>query len=60
MNRNIDRYVRQMRDAVRALEVPTAIQDTFGQYRDYPAKFCASVLGVERAIRRGALTSRYR
>lgn len=52
MNRNIDRFVRQMRDQVAQLEVPREIEDQFGSYRDRPADFCREILGVESACRR--------
>jgi hypothetical protein len=52
MSRNIDRWVRTLRDQVSTLEVPEAIEEAFGPYRDDPVAFCRDVLGVESATRR--------
>ncbi len=54
MNRNIDRFVRQMRDQVAQLEVPREIADRFGGYRDDPVAFCREILDVESATRRSS------
>ncbi|UCG87925.1 MAG: hypothetical protein JSW71_05110 [Gemmatimonadota bacterium] len=52
MLRNLDRWVRQMRDELARIEVPQQIGDIFGEYRDDPVRFCVEVLGVESATRR--------
>ena len=49
---NIDRWVRQMRESVAALELPVTIHDTFGLYRDDPVAFVQDVLGAKSATRR--------
>ncbi len=52
MSRNIDRYVRQMRDQIATLEVPQTVEERFGRYRNDPVGFCQEVLGVKSATRR--------
>lgn len=47
MSRNIDRYVRQMRDQIATLEVPQTVEERFGRYRNDPVGFCQEVLGVK-------------
>ena len=54
MNRNISRYVREMRKQVAQLKVPRDIADQFGKYRDDPVGFCREVLGVVSATRRSS------
>ena len=52
MSRNIDRYVRSLRDDLAKLEVPQQTEERFGRYRDDPVHFCREVLGVESTTRR--------
>lgn len=47
MSRNLDRWVRAMREDVAHMEVPEQIQDVFGPYRDDPVRFVREVLGAE-------------
>ncbi len=52
MSRNMERYVRALRDQVARLEVPQAVEERFGRFRVDPAGFCREVLGVESGTRR--------
>ena len=49
---NLDRWLHTMRDELAALELPQAVEDRFGPYRNNPVGFCTEVLGVESAQRR--------
>jgi hypothetical protein len=52
VSRNMERYVRALRDQVARLEVPQAVEERFGRFRVDPAGFCREVLGVESGTRR--------
>ena len=45
--RNLDRYVRQMRDDLRELNIDEEITEKYTQYRDDPVGFVEEVLKVE-------------
>jgi hypothetical protein len=48
----LERFARDLAAKAARLEVPKAVADVFGPYRDHPARFCRDVLGVESATRR--------
>jgi len=50
MTRNIDRWVRGMRDDLATLEVPQDVADRFGGFRDDPIGFARDVLGVKQIL----------
>ena len=52
MSGKLERFARDLTRRAEALEVPQAVEDTFGPYRDDPVGFCTHVLGVESATRR--------
>jgi hypothetical protein len=58
VSRNMERYVRALRDQVARLEVPQAVEERFGRFRVDPAGFCREVLGVESGTRRNRACSR--
>jgi len=45
--RNLDRWVRNLRNEVRALEVPQDLAERFGPYRTDPVGFVQDVLGAQ-------------
>ena len=47
MSRNIDRWVRQMREMLDRLEVPSTVEETFGQYAADPVAFATDLLDVK-------------
>ncbi len=49
--RNIDRYVRSMREELDTLEIPRSVEDKFGRYRNDPVGFVKKVLGAKSAKR---------
>jgi hypothetical protein len=51
MNRQLGRFIRDMKTKADALELPQLVEDAFSQYRDDPVRFCQQVLGVESATR---------
>lgn len=48
----LDHLTRALHNRVGKLEVPQAVEDAFGLYRDEPVRFCREVLGVASATRR--------
>jgi len=45
--KNLDRWVRGLRDDLIGLEVPQDLEDRFGSYRDRPADFVRETLGAD-------------
>jgi len=48
----LERFIRDLAGKAERLEVPRAIEETFGKYRDDPVGFCRDALGVASATRR--------
>ena len=48
----LERFARELARRAEALEVPQAVEDVFGRYRDDPVGFCRDILGAESATRR--------
>jgi integrase len=47
VSRNIDRWVRTLRDQIATLEVPTDLNDRFSRYENDPVGFARQVLGTK-------------
>ena len=52
MSGKLERFARELAAKAARLEVPQAVEERFGRYRDDPVAFCRGVLGVESATRR--------
>ena len=52
MSGRLERFIRDLAGKAERLEVPRAIEETFGKYRDDPVGFCRDALGVASATRR--------
>ncbi len=52
MSGKLERFIRDLAAKAERLEVPRAVADQFGPYRDDPVGFCREALGVESATRR--------
>src|SRR5438093_914996 len=52
MSGRLERFIRELAAKAERLEVPRAVEETFGRWRDDPVGFCGEVLGTESATRR--------
>jgi hypothetical protein len=52
MSGRLERWIRDLAKQAERLEVPEALEERFGRYRDDPVGFCRQVLGVTSATRR--------